>query len=162
MKLEINLEKKYLVYLIISVAAVAGISYAIAQTPNPGHDVNEIIFPSDFPLVPPMAVMAFNGSSCPAGWAECDGSQGTTDLRGMFIRGWDHGAGVDPAREVGSFQDDELESHDHTYTRYGQLTTAYGNPAASTWLGVTTSTTSATGGSETRPKNVALIYCMKL
>jgi len=31
--------------------------------------------------------MSFNLASCPSGWIEADGTNGTPDLRGAFIRG---------------------------------------------------------------------------
>lgn len=36
--------------------------------------------------VPPGAVMAFNLSACPTGWSIANGTGGTPDLRGEFIR----------------------------------------------------------------------------
>ncbi len=35
------------------------------------------------------------------------------DLRGEFLRGWDHGRGVDAGRELGSHQGDGLKDHFH-------------------------------------------------
>jgi len=41
------------------------------------------------------------------------------DLRGEFIRGFDHGRGVDSNRSMASFQDHENRSHNHGYTNSG-------------------------------------------
>jgi microcystin-dependent protein len=37
------------------------------------------------PLVPAGTIVMWSGNSIPTGWAECDGSNGTPDLRGRFI-----------------------------------------------------------------------------
>ena len=80
------------------------------------------------------------------------------DLRGDFIRGWDNGRGVDPGRNFGTSQSDELRAHSHRQqgflagTSSSQMAfhAAQGNEVA---LG----NTEATGGAETRPRNVALL-----
>lgn len=90
--------------------------------------------------VPPGVVWAFAGDTAPSGWSECDGDElsratdaalfgvigvtygegnGSTtfnkpDLRGEFIRGWDHGRGVDDGRTLGSAQGDQNKAHTHT------------------------------------------------
>lgn len=81
------------------------------------------------------------------------------DLRGEFIRGWDDGRGVDSGRDVGTAQADALKAHTHTggvsgsagYTA-GAASSAYVTPGAAT---------GSTGGSETRPRNVAALGCIK-
>lgn len=82
------------------------------------------------------------------------------DARGTFDRGWDHGRGYDTGRTFGSYQVDELKSHNHTYTITssgdGGLT-----PAIGTTSFVYTAPTSSTGGTETRPKNVAYLPIIK-
>ena len=82
------------------------------------------------------------------------------DLRGEFIRGWDHGRGVDSGRAFGSAQADELKSHTHT----GYVGTTAGGAVGggnAVPTGTINSTTGATGGAETRPRNVALLPCIK-
>lgn len=54
--------------------------------------------------VPPGAVMAFNLTSCPTGWSAANGSGGTPDLRGEFIRGLDSGRNVDTGRGLATSQ----------------------------------------------------------
>ena len=108
-------------------------------------------------------ISAFNLSTCPTGWTLANGSSGTPDLRGEFIRGLDSGRGVDAGRILASTQTDMFKSHTHTVaslvnsedTWTAQLG-GYGN-----YGGFTTQTASA-GGSETRPRNIALLYCMKI
>lgn len=86
------------------------------------------------------------------------------DLRGEFVRGWDDGRGVDSGRAIGSSQDSQMQSHTHT-TAVGSrgLSSGAGN-AIGTGTGVNL-TSSAAGGtsnsSENRPRNVALLACIK-
>lgn len=122
-------------------------------------------------VVPTGAVMAFNLNSCPNGWVPADGS-GTPgdfanlDLRGVFLRGLnDFGTGVradgkqDPdgaARTLGDYQSDEFKSHTHSgAVRVGSGGTGVSGSA------VSYGSIGHTGGSETRSKNVSLIYCVK-
>lgn len=82
------------------------------------------------------------------------------DLRGEFIRGWDEGRGVDSGRALGSWQGDEFKSHTHKFTREN----ARGSGSAGSEDGRSsfyTSTTAATGGDETRPRNVAFAAYIK-
>ena len=91
------------------------------------------------------------------------------DLRGEFLRGWDDARGVDTGRSFGSAQADELEAHTHlgrsppgtrwlagysTYTGGG----AWGSERDGNTL---TAVSSSTGGAETRPRNIALLACIK-
>lgn len=80
------------------------------------------------------------------------------DLRGEFVRGWDNSRGIDANRAFGISQADELKSHVHSIGYSGTGLGAGGN----TGLVQTGSTdTAATGGAETRPRNVALLACIK-
>jgi hypothetical protein len=79
------------------------------------------------------------------------------DLRGEFIRGWDHGRGIDSGRVFGSTQTDSFRSHSH---KIGSLYTVgvsskYTRPL---WHGAGTTHGQNTGGSETRPRNIAYMY----
>lgn len=115
--------------------------------------------------VPAGAVMPFNSSTCPSGWIASDGTNGTVDLRGYFVRGLNTGStGNDPNRTLGSTQEDEFESHTHYVSPMRAYGTIYGggsNRSAYAPDGQSL-TSSATGGTETRPKNVALLYCQKI
>jgi hypothetical protein len=110
------------------------------------------------------AVVAFNLNHCPSTWEEY------TPAYGRFIRGIDKsGSKLDPTglREAGTSQEDLLRKHAHDITLSG----ASGNNAFVTrtpawgydnWHGGATTTSSKEiGGDETRPKNVALLYCIK-
>jgi len=83
------------------------------------------------------------------------------DLRGEFVRGWDDARGVDVDRVFGSAQADELKAHTHTqiYYRGGQTDSAGGSTDADT---LRTTDTGSTGGDETRPRNIALLACIKV
>lgn len=107
------------------------------------------------------------------------------DLRGYFPRGWDDGRGIDTSRVFGSSQNDGYLNHAHTasssssshsHLGYGAngsgplegIQRAYLNYANTTSLensGAHTHTitvnASTTGATETRPKNIALLYCIK-
>jgi microcystin-dependent protein len=87
------------------------------------------------------------------------------DLRAEFIRGWDAGRGVDPGRVFGSSQLDDFESHTHDTTyAYGfdfGSTGRAGGGANSVQTYNTSQAINATGGTETRPRNVALLPCIK-
>ena len=105
------------------------------------------------------------------------------DLRGQFIRGHDAGRGVDAGRAFGSAQSDDIVSHSHYM--FANVNSAYNNmssypeaaPSSNTSGGSSGSSynigtdgvsdanegrTSAVGGTETRPKNVALMPIIKL
>lgn len=104
------------------------------------------------------------------------------DLRGEFIRGHDGGRGIDSGRTIGSTQAESVSAHSHfsvnsdvpsnwppttvsptLYTTYAysrgatqETYTLNGTSTIPTW-----GPTSPTGGSETRPRNVALLPCIK-
>jgi len=95
------------------------------------------------------------------------------DMRGFFARTWNHGntgEGVDPdaatridrgdgtvGDNIGTVQSDEFKSHNHSTAAFADFTYGAGTSTRSSPLGTTT--TGATGGSETRPKNR---YVMKI
>jgi len=105
------------------------------------------------------------------------------ESRGEFLRGWDHGRGADPGRGIGSYQLGQNESHNH---RYFDATTANIDPNGLSADGrvngvvqplpsggylattggdgqqvVSATNTVNSGGSEARPRNVAVIWCIK-
>jgi len=93
------------------------------------------------------------------------------DYRGEFFRGWDHGSGVDPDAAnridrgdgqdgdfVGTKQNDELESHTHTRGGLQNFSTGGGtNGVSQTGADLT----GPTGGNETRPRNIYIMYIIK-
>ena len=76
------------------------------------------------------------------------------DMRGQFVRGWDKGRGIDPTRALLSGQTDAIKTHNHTAIgmvySYGWAANGPGKD-----YGNGTVTTSSTGGTETRPVNIA-------
>lgn len=95
------------------------------------------------------------------------------DLRGEFLRGLDDGRGVDAGRVIGTGQAQDTQPHNH----YPQATTTAagsGAPVAATLaaagfsyvvggspaLGSMASPTTSFGTTETRPRNIAGLYCI--
>ena len=82
------------------------------------------------------------------------------EARGEFLRGWDHGRGVDAGRGIGSWQADDNKAHTHTAVgtiySYGHLAAGPGRDFQSSNV-----TTSSAGGSEARPRNIAVMWCIK-
>jgi len=82
------------------------------------------------------------------------------DLRGEFVRGFDDGRGVDSGRAFGSAQADEFKSHNHSLQysfSSGSSQRADGGGGLSY-----SGSTGSTGGTETRPRNIALLACIKV
>jgi len=102
-----------------------------------------------------------------------EGDKSTTfnvpDLRGEFIRGWDDSRGVDPSRGFGSYQIDDFKSHTHL-VKEGSVNPRWPTDQSEvivsgddfTRLVSYQSTTTSTGGSETRPRNIAFLPCIKI
>jgi len=103
------------------------------------------------------------------------------DLRGEFIRGWDNARGVDTSRTFGSSQGDAIRNLTGMYAlvagSYGALAStasATGVFTAGSTTGNRITGTSSTGyeldfdaslqvstGDDNRPRNIALMYCVK-
>lgn len=95
------------------------------------------------------------------------------DYRGRFLRGWDNGAGVDPdaatrtdrgdtttGDHVGTKQADAFEAHTHTKA----VDTNYGSQPGGDVHYLASSAavaTGSTGGNETRPVNINIMWCIK-
>lgn len=85
------------------------------------------------------------------------------DLRAEFVRGVDDSRGVDSGRVIGSSQSGAIESHSHVMgTQIGYA----GGPVSGAGYSGTSNgagqTSTSVGGAETRPRNVAFLYCIKL
>jgi len=116
------------------------------------------------------------------------GDEGTGNFRlpesrGEFLRGWDHGRGVDAGRAIGSVQLDSLQGfrmetmRTKAGTAWGNDDAGAGDPAPGPPLGAATPGTrprNLTGafvsdgvngvprvGSETRPRSLAVMWCIK-
>ena len=90
------------------------------------------------------------------------------NLRGEFVRGWDNGRGVDASRAFGSAQSDEFESHRHAWTGTTFASGDGSDGYITVGSDVTPPTQSGagslmdlTGSTETRPRNIAMLYCIK-
>ena len=85
------------------------------------------------------------------------------ELRGEFVRGWDDGRGLDTGRTIGSVQAQAIQSHNHSGVVgvgvNGSVTVTGGIIGVQS-DGVNTSIGN-TGGAETRPRNIALLACIK-
>ncbi|MDD5067020.1 MAG: phage tail protein [bacterium] len=154
-------------------------------------------------LVPAGTIMIWPCSTPPEGWLECNGTlvnksaypelytalknSGASciygenitqfylpDLRGYFIRGWDHGAARDPDRasrtdrgdgttgdNVGTRQDEQFKSHYHT-DEGCYNTGLYDTSGSGHAVYIARSTTTGwEGGSETRPENIYMMFIIK-
>lgn len=98
------------------------------------------------------------------------------DMRGEFARGWDSGRGVDSGRAFGSAQTDAFQGHYHdvkvSTTQVGNnggggvgtgnlRSDGVGTPAQAKDVATDGSNGSPRAASETRPRNVALLACIK-
>jgi collagen type VII alpha len=137
-------------------------------------------------------ITAWGGGVAPAGWLECNGQSTAAypnlskivgavvpDLRGEFIRGWDHGRGADAGRALGSFQGSQNLRHSH-YVHdpghahsngyiAGQLGGGLRAGSSLDWYSQEVNTGAAgtgiwlepEGGDEARPRNIAMMYIIK-
>jgi phage-related tail fiber protein len=90
------------------------------------------------------------------------------NLRGEFLRGWDDGRNADPGRVFGSAQADAIRAHNHNVPAWkATQPDPTGGPSA---VGADSGgggseqddiVTRTTGSAETRPRNVALLACIK-
>ncbi len=126
------------------------------------------------------SIITSSYNSCPAGAIKANGQStigyptlaalgiyNAPDLRGEFIRGFDDGRDIDSGRGFASHQTDEFESHNHTNTAYwhnlGENTGRYAqsfNANNTPRWSETQIPSSNEGDSETRPRNIALLYCI--
>lgn len=88
------------------------------------------------------------------------------ETRGEFLRGWDHGRGVDTGRVFGSAQSQDIQAHTHTVFA-GINDTAAGAAGSDTPFLQNTSgsnnvTSASTGGTETRPRNKAFMITINI
>ena len=154
------------------------------------------------PPVPVGTIIPWPSGTVPTGYLECNGQSFSAasyptlativgsrvpDLRGEFIRGWDHGRGVDSGRGLKSSQNDAFQGH--TFSGFGgrlafntdaetsgiENTNSFGGHMIGTFWngqspphgrsGYARITSDGYGaprvGLETRPRNTALMYIIK-
>lgn len=144
-------------------------------------------------MAPAGLVATFARSTAPTGWLKANGAAvsrtayadlyaaiGTRfgsgdgvntfnlpDLRGEFIRGWDDGRGIDPSRNMGSWQRATSISP-HVGGVNNELWTGVidddgDGPYQSSYLRYKITTGTGTGSTPkaVRPRNIALLYCIK-
>lgn len=137
-------------------------------------------------LSPPGQVNAFARATAPTGWLKANGAavsrvtynalfaaigtafgvgDGSTtfnlpDMRGEFVRGLDDGRGVDAGRSIGTVQTDSVKSVG--ISRETTNPFAQGTNAGSGYLRTGAGDPVIPAGAETRPRNVSLLYCIKV
>ncbi len=140
------------------------------------------------PFIEPGSIMIYPSNNIPEGWLKCNGAEvsrvtfedlyeaigdiygtgdGMTtfripDLRGEFVRGWDDSRGVDVNRALGSYQGYNIQSHRHDMAHIwsggGGGSLAYTMQSSRSLI---TRYTGYNGITETRPRNISMIYCIK-
>lgn len=92
------------------------------------------------------------------------------DMRGEFPRGWDDGRGVDSGRTFGTAQTDAMQGHIHFTNSFTHTNVYTGNGGGSGSGGSQINTGSPISdgsngtprtAAETRPRNIALLACIK-
>ncbi|MCU6445618.1 phage tail protein [Escherichia coli] len=86
-----------------------------------------------------------------------------TESRGEFLRVWDDGRGVDSGRELLSAQSGQIQSHNHAYDGIMNVTnqTVWSNTTGNGTRSVQGAATTYSGGSETRPRNIAFNFLVR-
>ena len=137
-------------------------------------------------IIPAGQVSYFAMTSAPTNWLKCDGAAvsratyatlfsaiGTTwgvgngsttfnlpDLRGEFVRGFDDGKGTDTGRVFASSQTEMVGKHNHAFNTIISGT-GYNQVSNGVQGALSASATSNNTGTETRPRNIALLACIK-
>jgi microcystin-dependent protein len=88
------------------------------------------------------------------------------DLRGYFVRGFGTNNDGTVSGNFGEKQDDDIKPHTHTMAAGQQNGTSSGCGIDNVFQkgqdnACGTNTTSSSGATETRPKNIAMLYCIK-
>ncbi|MFL1492607.1 phage tail-collar fiber domain-containing protein [Pseudomonas antarctica] len=142
----------------------------------PGYlEVDNSLFKDDvYPDLAAYLAKKFNVAGDTAGYTRLPES------RGEFLRGWDHGRGIDGGRAIGSYQADALQN---IKAAWGDMprgvggTSAYGTGAVTTILAGTNSSSDGASipyavfefdaskvvrtSAETRGRNMAVMWCIK-
>lgn len=120
------------------------------------------------PGVPTGLILAWSGAiaDIPSGWALCDGTGGTPDLRDKFVVG--AGGSYAPGDTGGEVSHtltvNEIPSHNHDLTTYASLGSGAPPAVLGVWVQTQAANTGNTGGGaahENRPPYYALAFIMK-
>lgn len=150
---------------------------AIADAIREKDGTTDIIIANDFPdriraiptqTIPTGVIVMWSGAAnaIPSGWALCNGSNGTPDLRNRFIvgAGSTYNVGATGGADTVMLTVAQMPSHYHSY----QIAEAYAGTNTSQGvfriLGGITQNTSSTGGGqshENRPPYYALCFIIK-
>ena len=117
--------------------------------------------------VPPGVIVMWSGSiaNIPSGWALCDGTNGTPDLRDRFI------VGAGSSYAVGAKGGSATISHNHSYSgttsQASDDATTNGHDYSTTYKSLPTHTHTYSGNTsivdlDNRPPYYALCFIMKL
>lgn len=161
---------------------------SLSATNVQGNNINAVrkIQEAGNTLMPRGMIMVWSGpvSTIPAGWALCNGQNGTPNLQDRFISGAgsEYRVGVTGGKNSISLTSDQLPSHTHNVIMHQQsdiLNTANSGrcPGRPTWscgsveshlpndkykLSLTLSNTGKNAPIDIRPEYFALCYIMKL
>jgi microcystin-dependent protein len=115
-------------------------------------------------------------------WIKYGSGDGSTtfnlpDVRGRFLRAWSHGQTTDPDKatrtdrgdgttgdNVGTKQSHQFYSHTHSLTANSYMDNGIGytlDDVGTFNYNYSTPSVVATGGNETRPVNINVLYCVK-
>ena len=129
-----------------------------------GQTVSRAAYPALWAWVQEQSLAVSEAVWAATSWGMFSVGNGSTtfrlpEMRGEFTRGADRGRGVDPGRNMFTFQGDELRSHVHAIATTGtDLSGSYIADASAPIINQ--GSTLATGGVETRPRNIALMVCV--
>ena len=169
---------------VVKVGSNISVAEGVVSVP----DATEAVKGVDWRRVPIGSILIFPIATVPAHCLECNGAEvsratyaglfevigtlygtgdeSTTfnlpDLRGEFIRGFDNVRGIDSGRAIGSLQSDAFKSHTHSGMPRGfsgEISDWFGGSTADYGFDLENNT-GATGDTETRPRNIAMMYCI--
>jgi microcystin-dependent protein len=142
-------------------------------TQNADMAVRNLNVIGNFNLLPRGIIVAWNNSDVPAGWAICDGTRTTPDLRGRFILGQGQGSNL-TNRSLGDISGQEnvtlnlnqIPAHAHTYSiPVSGTTVGDERPRVDVYSTSTVTFTAPIGGGlpfDNMPPYYVLTYIMKL